>query len=564
MKSMSLRALATLAMALAFPGVSPVHANPPPPPPASLDASSAPPPEPIQEAQETLPLMPHLAHRRGVAVIADFANATLEDWQGEGLNAVAEFRTELDKMEAHWAWMSHGKETFAWDIVRITLPVTLGPEAFPGGWPRYREAVGALIRQQIDVDAYDANDDGIVDSAFVIAANQGQAFDYLASGASRNGGVNMFVNGQADLAVVLQTTGNFNHELGHTLGLPDIYGPYGTLFYLTVMADSWPVPPQDFSAFEKTRLGWLTPRELGPGTHEVKLHASTLRLDALRIPTSRPSEYFLIEYRRRPDSGFASVAPPYDGLAVYHVLEGSHQRIDPPLLKLEAADGQIAPETAPGPDDFLYPGNPAMQQPLVLRSYFANLPIAAIDRVAWAGNGRLAFRVRVLPRLPAVLGNFLLKNRLRNPSFERGGEAPDHWFTQALEPVSRLEWDDDVAHRGRRSVSITSPGANDARWEQTVSGLTPGHAYQLCGWLRGRNLPVPPQDAVGAHVSVVNEPDRSDSFFRTFDWRQACLVHKPAHPVATYACRLGESFSPALGKTWCDDMTLYPVESAFD
>ncbi|MCD6061946.1 MAG: carbohydrate-binding, CenC-like protein [Moraxellaceae bacterium] len=526
------------------------------------------PPEQIQihTPEQRMPLMPHVAHRKGVAVIADFADARLEDWTGPGINSAAEFQTELDKMEEHWAWMSHGKETIEWDIIRITVPVNLQPDAFPDFFA-YRDAVGALIRQQVNVADYDVNRDGVIDSAFIMASSQNEAFDYLAGGASRHSGVNMFVERQSSLAVVLQTTGNFNHELGHTFGLPDTYGPFGTLGYLTLMTDSWPVPPQDFSAFEKFQLGWLKPRQLEPGTHKVHLLPSTERLDAVRIPTSRPSEYFLIEYRRRPDSGFASVAPPYNGLAVYHVLEGSHQRIDPPLLKLEAADGQIAPDTFPELDDFLYPGNPVMQRPLVLRSYFGGLPIFAIDDVQWARDGGLNFTVKVLPRLPEKLGNLLVKNRLRNPSFEQGrGNSPADWLTQALLPGAQFVWERGTAHSGKRSVSIDSPAPNDARWEQTVSGLTPGKSYQFCGWLKGRNIPFGTRDEVGANISVVNQGERGGGFFGTFDWQQACLVHRSFTPTNTYACRLGFETPGNLvsGKVWCDDMTLLPLKSAFD
>jgi hypothetical protein len=55
-------------------------------------------------------------------------------------------------------------------------------------------------------------------------------------------------------------------------------------------------------------------------SQNVRLSSRPDRMDALRINTSRPSEYFPIEYRRRPDSGDGSVPPPFSGLAIYHVL----------------------------------------------------------------------------------------------------------------------------------------------------------------------------------------------------------------------------------------------------
>ena len=39
--------------------------------------------------------------RKGLAVIADFADARLEDWQGDGINNVAELSDQLHKMEEH-------------------------------------------------------------------------------------------------------------------------------------------------------------------------------------------------------------------------------------------------------------------------------------------------------------------------------------------------------------------------------------------------------------------------------------------------------------------------------
>jgi hypothetical protein len=516
----------------------------------------------IRKQLSRLPLVPHVTERRALAVITDFADSRLENWQGPGINSEAKLRAQLDKMEAHWEWLSHGKEEMTWDILRITLPVPLAPGAFNGWW-EYREAAATLVRQQVDVSRYDANGDGVIDSAWLVASSQDREYDWLIGGASSNGGVNLFVDGQASLSVQVGATGNFNHELGHTLGLPDLYGPYDTVHYLTLMSDSWPVPPNDFTAYERSLLGWLKPRTLDAGRHRVTLRNAGEHFDAVRIPTGRPNEFFLIEYRKRPDSGFGSSAPYHDGLAVYHVLENSSQWIDPPLLKLEAADGHIAPGEAPQFNDFYYPGNPDMKSPRVLRSYSAGIPVALIGDVERRGDV-IRVDVRVLPPLVGALGNLVLKNRLANASFEKGsGDTPDAWTPEAFLPSAIFARERGDARHRESSVSIRNPEANDARWIQTVTDLEPGRAYQFCGWLRGRDIATTPEAQVGANVSVMGDFTRSRSLAGSFDWTQACVVHQPQSTSDTFACRLGFYGSTLTGKLWCDRMSLVPLNSAF-
>lgn len=507
-----------------------------------------------------LPLLPRVHTRHALAVITDFSDSRLEDWTGDGFRSESDVRHTLDEMQAHWEWLSHDTEDMRWDIIRITLPVALGPTAY-GSWPEFRDAVAALIRAQVNVRDYDANRDGVIDSAWVIAASKDREYDYLIGGTSSNGGVNLFVDGQGDLSVRVDAYGNFNHELGHTLGLPDLYGPYDTVHYLTLMSDSWPVPPQDFTAYERSLLGWIKPRVLGPGRHHPRLRNASEHFDAVRINTGRPNEYFLIEYRQRPGSGFGSQAPFYDGLAVYHVLDDSAQWIDPPLLKLEPADGAIAPDQAPEASDFLYPGNPAQREPLTLRSYFAGVPVATLSNVRWDGRA-LRVDVTVLPPLAPALGAAVLPNRLQNPSFEDGYPLPEAWGPEAFLGSSLFELDTPGLRSARRAT-IASPTPNDARWVQTVGGLIPGQAYEFCGFLKGRDIATTPTAQVGANVSVLGGFTRSRSLAGRFDWTRTCVVHQPTTPSDTFACRLGFYGSTVSGQLSCDRFTLYPLRSGF-
>lgn len=565
-QALSRRVLASLATALAFCLAPAAQANHPASEAGVLADhnvfGSGNPRALIRKQLERLPLVPMVTRRRALAVITDYADTRLEDWTGAGFNSTGEVRDTLDEMEAHWEWLSHGKENMDWDIIRVTLPVNRSAGAYPG-WFEFRDAVAAQIRQQVDISRYDANHDGVIDSAWVIVANQGDDYDYLIGGSSSNAGVNLFVDGQASLSVRVDAYGNFNHELGHTLGLPDLYGPYDTLHYLTLMSDSWPVPPNDFTAYERSLLGWLTPRTLAPGSHTITLRNASRRFEAVRIPTGREGEYFLVEYRKRPDSGFGSSAPFYNGLAIYHVLENSSQWIDPPLLKLVPADGQIAPDQPPQLTDFAYPGNPFQAQPLLLRSHFGGVPVAALDKVRWDGDA-LRFDLKVLPPLTEPLASLVLRNRLQNPSFEQGGSLPTDWTSDAYNPGALFARDRNVATAGRYSARLISPGPNDARWTQSPGNLVPGQAYQFCGSLRGRDIETSPSALVGANVSVLGGFERSRSLAGDFDWTPACVVFQPQTTSATLACRLGFYGSVVTGKLWCDRMTLYPLRSAFN
>jgi M6 family metalloprotease-like protein len=499
-----------------------------------------------------------VARRKGLAVVADFADARLEDWQGPGIKNVAQLEDQLRRMEEHWAWLSRGLETFSWDVARVTLPVDLRPDAY-AGWGEYRDVVASLARRTVDVPRYDLNHDGVIDTMWVIASSNGcTGCDFIIGGASRNAGANIFVDGQDSLSVAVGATGNFNHEAAHTIGVPDLYGPYGTISYLSVMADSWANPPNDFTSYERALLGWVEPQPVGRTRRNLTLSPRDGGRRAIRVPTAHQPEYFLIEHRRRTASGFGSTAPvPYDGLAVYHVLEGSGQNTDPPLLKLEPADGSIRPDTSPEQTDLFYPGNPGMRMPVVFRSYFGNQSVFRLVNLRRTRDGGLAFDIEIAP-------SGLPPNILTNPSFEKGSRgSPAAWESGAFRASAVFRLDTGIARSGLRGVSISAPTPNDAWWAQRVSGLTPGRSYAFCGWLRGKNIATGSDAAVGANVSVLGGFVSSAGRSGTFDWAESCVAFRPEASDVQLACRLGFYGSTVTGKMWCDDMSLTALRSAF-
>ena len=129
------------------------------------------------------------------------------------------------------------------------------------------------------------------------------------------------------------------HELGHYLGLPDLYdtsyntaaawGKYKVL-YVSVMADGcWGIDPDgsyipySMDLWSRDALGWYTPQTAdSDGTYSVAAQSYTQEdaYAAVYLPTQRTGEYYLLENRQftKWDAGMAS---DYDcpGIILWHI-----------------------------------------------------------------------------------------------------------------------------------------------------------------------------------------------------------------------------------------------------
>jgi len=142
------------------------------------------------------------------------------------------------------------------------------------------------------------------------------------------------------------------HETGHALGLPDYYdyddaiGPGGGLGGLDMMDGNW----GDHNCFSKYLLGWLSPRVINQGRHDVSLSPSGGTADAVLLMHGDPQadpygEYFMVQYRGldENDSDY-----PGRGLLIWHVdsrlsEQGSfrydNSYTENKLIRLMEADG---------------------------------------------------------------------------------------------------------------------------------------------------------------------------------------------------------------------------------
>lgn len=137
------------------------------------------------------------------------------------------------------------------------------------------------------------------------------------------------------------------HELGHYLGLPDLYatGSYTSrrwsnydVDYLSLMASgSWGTDPSgnnvpySLDAWSKYALGWIQPqRVVNNGTYDINYSESHDEYKTIKIDTQRPDEYYLLENRQpeKWDAGMRnnkSTGFTEGGIILWHIDNGIYQ-----------------------------------------------------------------------------------------------------------------------------------------------------------------------------------------------------------------------------------------------
>ncbi|MBN1383350.1 MAG: M6 family metalloprotease domain-containing protein [Elusimicrobia bacterium] len=121
------------------------------------------------------------------------------------------------------------------------------------------------------------------------------------------------------------------HEFGHQLGLWDLYstgvsggtsqvGKWSLMDYgVWVKNGANPAHP---CAWDKYKLGWLTPVEISSGTHSLTTHAFETSANSVYKlkPVNSDTEYFLVYHTSRTAY---SPYTPGDGLLILHIDEGT-------------------------------------------------------------------------------------------------------------------------------------------------------------------------------------------------------------------------------------------------
>ena len=251
-------------------------------------------------------------------------------------------------------------DVFGWKSVNYTTSdsttTNLSEVAFASD-PIIQSALAAYD-SEIDYSQYDSNGDGCIDYLMIVHSGPDQAvtrdprniwshFEYFQPN-DRPSFDGKEVYGTSVISA-RSPVGVFTHEMGHNLGLPDLYsfGPpnksivgYWSLMDLGI----WSGPantiqntaslkgtrPVDFDPWSRTLLGWLTPTDItSPTTTNVLTHPSTPNVLKIPLGLSGPdasAHYLLVESRNNlatnSSLALADAYLPSSGVLVWEIDEG--------------------------------------------------------------------------------------------------------------------------------------------------------------------------------------------------------------------------------------------------
>ncbi len=229
----------------------------------------------------------------------------------------------------------------------------------PNGHDYYSSRAYQLAREaaiygdeDLDYSQFDNNNDGNVDLLIIIHQGQGQEFSgdpsdiwSHKSSMSYETDDGVYVKGYSmqperldwEETINITTIGVICHELGHGLGLPDLYDTdgssdgigdwglmgHGSWNWHDVPGDS----PAHLTGWSKLKIDWVNPAVLddNQGTlyfDEVELYED---IAIYNNPARKNVEYFLFENRQL--IGYDSALPGH-GLLIYHIDEQANQSND--------------------------------------------------------------------------------------------------------------------------------------------------------------------------------------------------------------------------------------------
>jgi M6 family metalloprotease-like protein len=232
------------------------------------------------------------------------------------------------------------------------------------GYELARDAV-ALVDATIDFQQYDSDSNGHIDGVFVIHAGPGAedtgnphqcwshaipSFNYVTDdgiiidGATNVPEINLVT---PDLDTTLCCIAVMCHELGHVVGLPDLYDgsrdTWGVGYWSLMGYGAWgaggntPWSPSHVDAWCKMQVNWLEPISILSNTYSLKILDSETHPIAYRVWRNGAinDTFFILENRQK--KGFDTPLPGL-GLLIWHIdprYDDYHNFVD-----LEEADGR--------------------------------------------------------------------------------------------------------------------------------------------------------------------------------------------------------------------------------
>ncbi len=213
-----------------------------------------------------------------------------------------------------------------------------GLGSYPQNAQKLVEDAVDLVNPYVDFSDFDNDSDGFVDGLVVVHAGPGA--EYTGSNNdiwSHKWAISpRYVDGVYAYTYSMQpeywvsagdmTCGVYCHELGHVLGLPDLYdtdySSEGVGKWSIMAGGSWNgylgSSPAHFDAWCKIQLGFVTPTVLSSNQTGLSIPNSENNSTIYKIWTNGlpGNEYFLVENRQK--TGYDSYIPG-SGLMVYHI-----------------------------------------------------------------------------------------------------------------------------------------------------------------------------------------------------------------------------------------------------
>ena len=267
----------------------------------------------------------------------------------------------------------------------------------------------AALDSQVDFSVYDLNNNGDINHVCIIFAGQGANFG--AAGApwphnsdcptgilSRKKVDGKILHHYMCTSEIGYTStdgiGTFVHEFGHALGLPDLYN---TISIGSDTPNWWSVmdvgsyldkctAPCNYSAFERTALGWHTYTPLTAAA-DVRLRPLADHNFSCVIETGRDRDFYVLE--NRPATGWDR-ALPGSGMLIWHIDGNDQSAIssqpnnNPSHLLIDLVRADNSWETALDGDP--WPGSTG-------NSAFTATSVPAMTR--WESNATNASRIPV-------------------------------------------------------------------------------------------------------------------------------------------------------------------------
>ena len=254
-------------------------------------------------------------------------------------------------------------EVYGWFRAKQKLSYYADGQRGMGNYPKNAEgmiedAVG-VADPYVDFSRFDVQPpDGVVDYLLVVHAGQGYEWTLNSNDIHSHAGT---IRGKLADGVKVTSyatepedgrVGTFAHEMGHLLGLPDLYdvtlNSYGLGMWSLMSYGSWGGGdgslPVGLDAWSKAHLGFLSPVALSKNAAGLAIPCVEDEPYALRLWSegASGSEYFLVENRQAKsyDSYLANFG---EGLLVYHIDErySDNSGQTGHLVYLEQADGKF-------------------------------------------------------------------------------------------------------------------------------------------------------------------------------------------------------------------------------